>query len=460
MRVPGCCKPQQIRVLQEENDVTKLRQYLASRSDAPGGAFGSSFGIDISSGNQNNFNSIVNGKNEDLFQDDMEKYEYIPTDFDDIENFASSYDPSEFMDEYTNNGKDDASSTYESNFTLAIHSNASMVNNVEKIDENIMKPTLGALDNFFLQEVDNLSDTVNREIRAELTVQETVAVILRASAIKRRTKLSNLWLQSTQILLNRMKQENVEDGNSTGINMSSFLLSEDEIKNVNGPSTQYESMDIEELKSICNKLGKDLSDVSKVVVELDASARRMGKRLLDFSSLGSTRDSKQEALEKELDEVIANLPSYVRQPDSPGDDGEYVFGSDSYDEQFNPMLGGKRGPNTLLEMNSQISEQKDRSSYEDDFAFSSDNNDIQFNPMESGYNTKDDEIDEDLSSSLPDIYPSDYTQGEGDGIFIGDGLPEQRNTIFESRGLKEEQFYSAEVEDMDNYLVDLLGNMY
>ena len=317
---------------------TELKRYLSALPDVPSGAFGAMK-------NQSQIQNITNHISPIIedFSNDFDSHDHIPMDSDEIDNYASSYDPSEF-------DEDEIINTIQSNNPNLNHFEALTSDEKQNKNNHQHKQDIpfgsGSLDKFFSNQRDQFQDQIDREHLAELTVQETVSIMLRASAIKRRKSLSKLWLAANEELSKRPKEKNDE----TKQVRSSMSLQEQNLdtKDMKSIENGYESLDTLELKQICEDLGKELTDASKAVVELDASARRMGKRLLEFCAYNfqQKNKAKQEALKKELDETLANLPSHARQPDSPGDDGNYIFGSDSFDEQFNPMLGGKSKRNT------------------------------------------------------------------------------------------------------------------
>jgi len=307
--------------IQEGHDIQALRQCLANRPDVPDEAFGVLL-PEMNMEEEKEQNAHMDKPNQSL--DYVPGYDDIPYKEEDIDSYASSYDPSEFMEE---EGEDPINGT----------NHDTIISNTKK-EQKILTP--GSLDTFFMNQPDNFGNPENREFRAELTVQETIAVILRASAMKKKRILTNQWLEVTQMVIDRLTQQQTvmeTKYNETDPNLNS---SHNNGKDMN--NAYYKSMDINDLKKISEELGKELRDVSKAVVELDVSARRMARRLLDYSNTDSaSAKAKQKVLEKQLDEHIANLPSSAHQPDRIGGDDDYVFGTDRF-EEFHPMLDEKK----------------------------------------------------------------------------------------------------------------------
>jgi len=323
--------------IQDGNNISELRQYLSTLADVPIYAFG----VKNDAVQNQNTKHDVSQHVEEL-TDDIDSYNYIPSDSEGIDEYASSYNPSEVSNDEIASSMELNSTSY--NISVDADPVVMETGKEQKMQEEIQIGS-GVLDTFFIEQSDAFEKS---ERLAELTVQETVAVILRASSLKRKRQLSKQWLEATEILSEKTLQcENVTQvGSNETLSATNNDVSISKGNQQNMESvTFYKSMGTEELKLFCEELGKELTDVAKAAVELDTSARRMGKRLLHFSAFELSKDSTaskaKQALEKEMDAHMANLPINARQPNSPGDDGEYIFGSDSSNEQFNPMLGGK-----------------------------------------------------------------------------------------------------------------------
>ena len=198
------------------------------------------------------------------------------------------------------------------------------------------RPLNGSLEAFFVPEenlkVTSLTDEISIETRAELTVQETLAGILRATALKRMEVLKGRWISAATALERRTDataSAAVPDGQGPGAD------------------PRYEDMDLAELEALSGSLGKRFSEALQTVQELSESAKRIGSRLLDYCSTEGVEyrlsSAKQERLYEMMDEHVGGLPEDLR-PDRPGDEGGYVFGSDEYDDMVDPTFGGRPVP--------------------------------------------------------------------------------------------------------------------
>lgn len=88
---------------------------------------------------------------------------------------------------------------------------------------------------------------------------------------------------------------------------------------------------------------------------------------------GASFDSseKQRELAEMLDDHLANLPSTAYRPEKPGDSGDYVFGTDYYSNEVNPLYGGRSEPKEYDDSETVSSTEEalsaDHSFFEDDF---------------------------------------------------------------------------------------------
>jgi len=206
--------------------------------------------------------------------------------------------------------------------------------NMSSYPENDFIEFEGALDAFFVVKDEATSKTsaeesISRETRAELTVQETLASILRATALKRAAIIKKRWLATAHALEVRI----------------SMLAQNNTITNHETDShPQFAGMSIEDLQSLSSNLGERFAEALQTVQELDESAKRIGSRLMDYCSSDGAEyrmsTFKQEKLARMMDEHLASLPEDPK-PESPGDDGQYIFGIDEYDEDIDPHFGGK-----------------------------------------------------------------------------------------------------------------------
>jgi hypothetical protein len=206
--------------------------------------------------------------------------------------------------------------------------------NMTSYTENDFIEFQGALDAFFLVTDEATSKTsaeenISRETRAELTVQETLASILRATALKRAAIIKKRWLATAHAL---------------EVRMSMLAQNNTIISHETDSHPQFADMSIEELQSLSSNLGERFAEALQTVQELDESAKRIGSRLMDYCSSDGAEyrmsSFKQEKLARMMDEHLASLPEDPK-PESPGDDGQYIFGIDEYDEDIDPHFGGK-----------------------------------------------------------------------------------------------------------------------
>ena len=275
--------------LQEGGTASQLRGYLAELSDAPEGAF----------------DSVISGDNRPSQNNAMQDEE-SPMEESGID--GEALDPSPF---------DDASST---------PSNSK-----------------GRLETYFAHndEADSLSQyqqsELSRETRAELLVQETLATMLRATALKRMVLLKRRWMVAAAALELRLNEN--ADGRNNENSTSILAIDDAEPKG----DAENSDTDIEELSSLCSSLGEQLSEAMQTVKELDESSKRIGSRLMDYCSAdgSSYRMSiaKHERFTKMLDDHLENLPEDPK-PTTSGGDGKYIFGFDEFDDSIDPQFGG------------------------------------------------------------------------------------------------------------------------
>jgi len=192
--------------------------------------------------------------------------------------------------------------------------------------------TIGLLDEFFMEIADMFptltNSTIARETRAELTVQETVATLLRATSIKRfaiaKSKLSKIVSEMDRRL-------DSEEG-------------DDDKANDNTPSG-FDDVTAEELQELFQTAGNEVVDAQKSLYESDRSTDRVNSHLLDYSVANGVQfrlsQAELERLDNMMEEHLANLPEDKHRPETRGDDGVYVYGSDEFDGDIDPMFGGR-----------------------------------------------------------------------------------------------------------------------
>jgi len=191
---------------------------------------------------------------------------------------------------------------------------------------------------------------ISREVRAELTVQQTVAVMLRATALSRLYRLKTQWKLAVDELARRDQKQNYRSGeedttNHTGdkpLDVKGGDLDDDDNDNDDSSMTMEEG----ELETIANTLGQKVIQAAETVRNLTESSKTLTTRLLDYVSTGSVEgrlsESQCEELAKAIESHIASLPPDSQRPDGFGDDDEYVFGSDDYDKDIDPSFDGRR----------------------------------------------------------------------------------------------------------------------
>jgi hypothetical protein len=202
------------------------------------------------------------------------------------------------------------------------------------------KTAVGTLDELFkvdddLSSLELRQGSTSHEERAELTVQEAVAVMLKAAALRRLMRLKNEWKQAT------LEQERRKHSNS---NPNSNSNPSRQQVNMN-KNTFFQSLGDDELSSVCNKLCQKVADAMKTARELTDSASQLQKRLLDYCTVdgveGRINIQQQQELAVALNEHIAALPDDPR-PTKSGASDDYIFGSDEYDQRIDSRFGGKR----------------------------------------------------------------------------------------------------------------------
>jgi len=275
--------------LQEGGTASQLRGYLADLSDAPEGAFDSM----ISEDNRPPQSNVMQDGESPMGESGINGEALDPPPFDD----ASSTPP---------NSKGRLETYFAHN------------------DE------AGSLAQYQQSEL-------SHETRAELLVQETLATMLRATALKRMVLLKRRWMVAATALELRLNENAVSrnDENSTTI----LAIDDAEPKG----DAENSDTDIEELSSLCSSLGEQLSEAMQTVKELDESSKRIGSRLMDYCSADGSSyrmsNAKHERFIKTLDDHLENLPEDPK-PTTSGGDGNYIFGFDEFDDSIDPQFGG------------------------------------------------------------------------------------------------------------------------
>jgi hypothetical protein len=204
----------------------------------------------------------------------------------------------------------------------------------------------GRLETYFSNndEVESLTQyqksELSRETRAELLVQETLAAMLRATALKRMALLKQRWTAAATALEGRLKENT--DGENSGDNSTALTMGDVAPGDVE-TFRMHSDTEIKELSSLCSTLGKQLAEAMQTVKELDESSKRIGARLMDYCSTDGSSyrmsNAKRERFVKMLDDHLENLPEDPK-PTTSGGDGDYIFGIDEFDDSIDSQFGG------------------------------------------------------------------------------------------------------------------------
>lgn len=202
------------------------------------------------------------------------------------------------------------------------------------------KKSVGTLDELFevdedLSNLELRQGATSHEERAELTVQEAVAVMLKAAALRRLIRLKTEW-QAATLEQERRKQLSTSNVNSNPPPQKQVKLDK---------KTFFKSLSDEELLVVCNKLCHKVADAMRTARELTESASQLQKRLLDYCALdgveGRISIQQQQELATALNNHVATLPDDPR-PTTSGASDDYIFGSDEYDARIDERFGGER----------------------------------------------------------------------------------------------------------------------
>ena len=189
--------------------------------------------------------------------------------------------------------------------------------------------TYGLLDEYFLENdmFPSLTNSkIAKETRAELTVQETVATLLRGTAMKR-FSLAKLKLTKVVSEIDR-RDNNDEDGSQLAIN------------------NEFDGVSSDELQELFQKMGNEVLDAQKSLYEAERSTDRVNSHLLDYSVTNGVKyklsQAELERLDTMMDDFLESLPEDTHRPSTPGSE-DYMFGDDREQDtkQIDPMFGGR-----------------------------------------------------------------------------------------------------------------------
>jgi hypothetical protein len=195
-------------------------------------------------------------------------------------------------------------------------------------DNNVIN---GLLDEYFL-ETDMFpsfgNNKITKETRAELTVQETISTLLRASAMKRFVSAKEKLTK----IVHEMGYRNRSDD-------------DDDMHLANKQLNDFDNVSSEELQTLFERVGNEVIEAQRSLYDSDRSTDRVNSHLLDFSVTNGVKyklsQSELERLDDMMEEHIASLPESDHRPTTSGDDGSYVFGEDQFDEKINSVYGGR-----------------------------------------------------------------------------------------------------------------------
>jgi DNA primase catalytic core len=325
----------------EAGTIKELREYLASKYDAPKKAFSSlgfAAAVDVSrkrdivvsvsngaimetNGVKATDTTVLNVDAEAVNTLDRELQ--ISSDNNEIDKWASSYDPADFDDDFTlqqdlNIPQDSDSTTLfkaaktedgviDTEFTT--EASADPVNPPSRLvsfksDE---EPHLGTLDQFFLQPDDlfaaTYDESVPRELRAELEVQEALATLLKASALKRLASVNANWLVASRLLNARLEAENgATEPSDKRSNIQVFQSGIEEL----------DSMETRELHLYCQAVLGNLNSLFQTAHQLEVAWKRIKSRIFDYTggdeAEGKISASKQNELFGMVEDFLNDLP--------------------------------------------------------------------------------------------------------------------------------------------------------
>jgi hypothetical protein len=157
---------------------------------------------------------------------------------------------------------------------------------------------------------------IAKETRAELTVQETVATLLRATAIKRFLSVKKRF---TKIVLEIDRRADLE-----GENQQNFF------------DEDFVNTSTEELDGLFKSVATEVMDAQMSLYESDRSTDRVNAHLLDYSTSNSvhyrTSQAEIERLHNMMEEHVQSLPDDYEPPDQPGVDKPHIFSADNREQ--------------------------------------------------------------------------------------------------------------------------------
>ena len=235
------------------------------------------------------------------------------------------------FDQMLSNGADEMNTNLSSADVL---DGCTELDSLPAVEENVSAQHIagdkGSLDEYFLDASDlfpSFGNTkIEKETRAELTVQETVATLLRASSINR---FSSVKSKLAKIVF---EMDRRADADSEQERQSFF-------------DEEFTDTSREDLQEMFEHVAMEAMDAQMALYESDRSTDRVNAHLLDYSTTNSVQyklsQAEGERLERMMNDHISSLPDDHHRPDTPGDDGSYVFGSDQDSDEIDARYGGR-----------------------------------------------------------------------------------------------------------------------
>ena len=107
----------------------------------------------------------------------------------------------------------------------------------------------------------------------------------------------------------------------------------------------FEDVSSDELQELFQTVGNEAVEAQKSLYESERSKDRVNSHLLDYSVTNGVQyklsQAELERLDKMMEDYVDSLPEDRHRPESPGSDGEYIFGSDEFDSDIDPHFGGR-----------------------------------------------------------------------------------------------------------------------
>jgi hypothetical protein len=178
----------------------------------------------------------------------------------------------------------------------------------------------GSLETYFMDAMHMFpllhKSKIAKETRAELTVQETVATLLRATAIKRFLSVKKRF---TKIVLEMDRRADLD-----GENQQNFF------------DEDFVNTSTEELDGLFKSVATEVMDAQMSLYESDRSTDRVNAHLLDYSTSNSvhyrTSQAEIERLHNMMEEHVQSLPDDYEPPDQPGVDKPHIFSADNREQ--------------------------------------------------------------------------------------------------------------------------------